>query len=102
MGTRYNELNNCLIKRCILSIVFLVALIKLRGKNNLSLVENELEQLEEEKWNLSKQTEFAWSDFWKKTYLFRPMVVTVVIQLSQQFSGINAVIFLKFLTRNLG
>ncbi len=67
------------------------ALIKLRGFNNLSLVQNELDELEEEKMQLSNQTEFKWSDFIEKKYLFRPLIVTIVIQMSQQFSGINAV-----------
>ena len=67
------------------------ALIKLRGINNLSLVQNELDELEEEKMQMSNQTEFKWRDFIEKKYLFRPLVVTIIIQMSQQLSGINAV-----------
>ncbi len=65
--------------------------MKLRGINNLELVENELDQLAAEKINSAKQTVFQWSDFWNKTYLFRPLVVTIFVQMSQQLSGINAV-----------
>lgn len=69
------------------------ALIKLRGIDNLSLVQNEIEQLDNEKISQANQEMFKWADFLKKKYLFRPLVVTLVIQMSQQFSGINAVIF---------
>ncbi len=69
------------------------ALIRLRGGNKLALVHNELACLEEESELLVAQTLFKWSDFLKKNYLLRPLIVTIVIQMSQQFSGINAVIF---------
>ena len=68
-----------------------LALIKLRGRGNLALVKNELDQLEAEKLNSAKQTVFQWSDFWHKAYLFRPLMVTIFVQMSQQLSGINAV-----------
>lgn len=59
----------------------------------MGLVRNELEQLEEERETIARQTLFQWGDFLKKKYLYRPLVVTIVIQMSQQFSGINAVSF---------
>jgi len=65
--------------------------------NNLALVDRELDQLAAEKLNSSKQTIFQWSDFWHKAYLFRPLMVTIFVQMSQQLSGINAVN--KFLKR---
>lgn len=71
--------------------LLVVELIRLRGTKNLELVRYELELLEEEKVNLSKQREFEWYDFWEKKELYRPLVVTVFIQLSQQLCGINAV-----------
>lgn len=66
-------------------------MIKLRGSKNIGLVRNELEQLEEERETIARQTLFQWGDFLKKKYLYRPLIVTIVIQMSQQFSGINAV-----------
>jgi hypothetical protein len=57
----------------------------------LALVRNELAQLEEERESIARQTMFQWGDFLKKKSLYRPLIVTIVIQMSQQFSGINAV-----------
>jgi hypothetical protein len=65
----------------------------LRGPNGSSLVKDELGQLEKEKLNLLKQREFKWVDLWTEKCLFRPLVVTAVIQMSQQLCGINAVTF---------
>lgn len=67
-------------------------LIKLRD-NDTDLVEAELESLENEKYRIAKQKKVNWSDFWTNTSLRRPLIVTIVIQMSQQFSGINAVLF---------
>ena len=60
--------------------------MKLR-QNDVTLVEAELESLENEKFLLSQQAKVKWSDFWNEKSLFRPLVVTIVIQMSQQFSG---------------
>ena len=68
------------------------ALMKLRD-GNAQLVDNEMQQLADEKYRLSQQSEIAWSDFWTKRTLMRPLIVACVLQLSQQLSGINAVIF---------
>ena len=61
-------------------------LMKLR-ENDVALVEAELETLENEKYMLSQQAKVKWSDFWNDKSLFRPLIVTIVIQMSQQFSG---------------
>ena len=60
--------------------------MKLR-ENDEALVEAELETLENEKYMLSQQAKVKWSDFWNDKSLFRPLIVTIVIQMSQQFSG---------------
>jgi hypothetical protein len=60
--------------------------MKLR-ENDVALVEAELETLENEKYMLSQQAKVKWSDFWNDKSLFRPLIVTIVIQMSQQFSG---------------
>lgn len=62
------------------------ALVKLR-KNNRVLVDNELKSYEEEQKELACQEEFKWSDFINISYLRRPLVVTIMLQMSQQFSG---------------
>ena len=69
-----------------------VALRKLRG-NNSSLIKNELASYEVERREKAEQKEFSWMDFYILDDLRRPLVVTVVLQMSQQFSGINAVMF---------
>jgi hypothetical protein len=61
-------------------------LMKLRN-NDAILVDAELENLEKEKYVLSQQAKVKWSDFWNEKSLFRPLIVTIVIQMSQQFSG---------------
>jgi hypothetical protein len=66
--------------------------MKLRN-NNQQLVENELEELTTEKDRLALQAQVKWSEFWTVKTLRRPLIVTVVLQMSQQLSGINAVIF---------
>jgi len=60
--------------------------MKLR-ENDVALVEAELETLENEMYMLSQQAKVKWSDFWNDKSLFRPLIVTIVIQMSQQFSG---------------
>ena len=60
--------------------------MKLR-ENDVALVEAELETLENEKHMISQQAKVKWSDFWNDKSLFRPLIVTIVIQMSQQFSG---------------
>lgn len=68
------------------------ALKKFRNQNQ-SLVEEELEELEQEKEKLTSESKVKWLDFWNKNNLRRPLIVALIIQISQQFSGINAVIF---------
>ena len=62
----------------------------------MDLVQNELAELEEEKHKLSKIKEVSWLDMFTKKYLVRPLVVTVGIQLLQNFSGINVVYFILY------
>ena len=61
--------------------------------NNLAQVEAELNKLSIEKINMSKLTNIKWSDFLFVQALRRPLIVTMVLQMTQQFSGINAVTF---------
>ncbi len=69
-----------------------VALKKLRG-NNKSLIKNELDSYEVERLEKANQKVLTWSDFYTNDFLRRPLIVTIVLQMSQQFSGINAVTF---------
>ena len=66
---------------------------KLRGKYESELVKNEIEQLEIESQMLKNENEVEWLDFFRKSYLRRPIIVAIIIHLSQQLSGINAVLF---------
>lgn len=62
------------------------ALVKLRKKNKV-LIESELQSYENEQQELKGQEDFKWSDFINISYLRRPLIVTIILQMSQQFSG---------------
>lgn len=68
------------------------ALIKLHNHDRV-LVDEELEELKEEKIKLSENPHATWGDFLTKERLRKPLFVALLIQISQQLSGINAVIF---------
>lgn len=68
------------------------ALLKLRNYDTV-LIDNEIDELKNERERLSLQSQVRWSEFFQVKSLRRPLIVTIVIQLSQQLSGINAVIF---------
>ena len=57
----------------------------------MDLVNNEIEDLIEEKHRLSLQNEVNWSDMFSRRHLARPLLVTIGVQMLQQLSGINAV-----------
>ncbi len=67
-------------------------MLKLRNYDAV-LIENEIDELKNERERLSLQSQVRWSEFLYVKSLRRPLIVTIVIQLSQQLSGINAVIF---------
>lgn len=68
-----------------------IALRKLRGKNSEQLIQNELEQLAAEKEKISKQVKVPYLALITKPSLRRALIVSVVLQAAQQFSGIIAV-----------
>lgn len=72
-------------------ISIFLALSKLRGPSNKELVENEIQELEEEIERSRQEKEVTWADMFRETHLVRPLIVTIVIQMSQQLSGVNAV-----------
>lgn len=53
----------------------------------MNLVNKELEELEEEKQNQTVNQAATWTDLFTKRPLVRALIVTVGIQLAQQFSG---------------
>jgi SP family facilitated glucose transporter-like MFS transporter 3 len=67
-------------------------LLKLR-ENDERLVQAEIDDLADEKQRIAQQDQVTWGDMVRRPSLRRALVVTVVLQLSQQLSGINAVIF---------
>ena len=69
-------------------------MIRLRGTSNGELINNELNELEQEKNNLMKTSSVTWADMFRKKQFFRPLIVTVGVQMLQQLSGINAVFFI--------
>lgn len=71
------------------------ALTLFRGSSSKALIDDELESYEEEKIQLANQKQVSWSDFYNVDYLRRPLVVTIVIQMSQQLSGIDNVIIFR-------
>lgn len=71
--------------------------MRIRGDNQLSLVEKELELLENEKMAMSQQKQVTWGDFATVPAIRHPLLIAVGVHVAQQFSGINAVILiLKF------
>ena len=71
--------------------MFFEALYKLRGPNSDQLVQNEYDELEEEKQKVDSLKKVGWNEIFTVKHLFRPLIVTIVCQMSQQLSGINAV-----------
>jgi len=71
----------------------LESLKKFRGASNMTLIDRELNSYREERVRLSEQRQFKLVDLFSKTCYTGPLLITVVIQMSMQFSGINAVAF---------
>ena len=61
-------------------------MLKLRNHDE-EQVEIELNDLEQEKFQLQQLAEIRWLDFIYVRALRRPLIVTIVIQMTQQFSG---------------
>ena len=68
------------------------ALIKLRGSDSFDAILTELAEYELEK-SAAGNTSIKWSDLWTRIELRRLCIVALVINMSQQFSGINAISF---------
>ncbi|KAJ8319939.1 hypothetical protein KUTeg_001526 [Tegillarca granosa] len=66
------------------------ALKWLRGNLDVS---DEIEEMKTEIEILQREEEFKFTDLFKKKELISPLIISVMMQLSQQFSGINAVIY---------
>ena len=73
------------------NFIFLSALRRLRGNGSEQLIQNELEQLAAEKEKISKQEKVPYLALITKPSLRRALVVSLVLQAAQQFSGIIAV-----------
>lgn len=65
--------------------------MKLRGYDNEDLVNNELRILEQEKIEMANQPKIKNIDLILKPPLRRALIVTIIIQMAQQLSGIDAV-----------
>lgn len=69
------------------------ALGDLRGKENLDLVNIELEELNDASVEMSTRPELKWIDFLRENTLRWPLLISIFIKISQFLSGINAVSF---------
>ncbi|CAF0739741.1 unnamed protein product [Brachionus calyciflorus] len=69
------------------------ALEKMRGYDNQALIEQEISELEQEKEVKKNQKEISYLSLVKIPSLRRALVVSIILQASQQFSGIIVVIF---------
>ncbi|KAH9489042.1 Solute carrier 2, facilitated glucose transporter member 3 [Bulinus truncatus] len=67
-----------------------VALIWLRKTDDVS---EEMEAMRKERAELRNSPKFSVMDLWRTSELRRPLIICIVLQMSQQFSGINAVIY---------
>lgn len=76
----------------------ILALLKLRNYDH-ALVEAELNDLADEKYRLSQQAKLRWVDFYYNKALARPLIVAIVLHMTQQFSGrIFLMVSLTFLS----
>lgn len=66
------------------------ALIWLRKDENVS---DEIEEMRHEIEKSKQSAQFHFTDLFRRRELLTPLVISLVLQLSQQFSGINAVIY---------
>ena len=64
---------------------------RLRGSGSEDLVEQEINDLKEEKDALLRQNKVQWSDLFRNKKYSRPLGVALAIMVCQQISGINAV-----------
>lgn len=67
---------------------------QLRGAGEENLVEQELNDLQNEKDEISRQVQISWSDLFKNKKYSRPLSIALGIMICQQISGINAVCFI--------
>ena len=85
-----------IIRSLIWNIIHLIiykVLKKLRGSGSDDLVEQEINDLKEEKDALNRQNKVNWLDLFRNKKYSRPLGVALAIMVCQQISGINAVIF---------
>jgi len=61
----------------------------LRGSKSIDLIQQELNELEKER-NLKKA---SWKDMLSKTYLFRPLIVIIILHMTQLLSGVTVVTY---------
>ena len=71
--------------------LFSKVLLKLRGSDATDEIAKEMDEMAQEQ--LSQGLEVSYKDLFTKKNLYRPLICAVMVQFSQQFSGINAVIF---------
>lgn len=64
--------------------------MKLRD-NDEELVDNELSEIQKEK--ASHIEKASWLDLIRKTHLLRPLIVTIMVQMSQQLTGFIWVLY---------
>jgi len=65
----------------------------LRGASNTISIKYELDDYELDKKKFSESEDIRWSDLWSDKCLRRPLIVSLVINMSQQFCGVNAMSF---------
>jgi SP family facilitated glucose transporter-like MFS transporter 1 len=68
-----------------------LVLKKLRGEDDVQNINDEMNEMALEQKN--QGVEVSYKDLFTKKQYYRPLICAVMLQLSQQLSGINAVIF---------
>lgn len=94
-----NKLHQCLFVtpelflHCILNIthpasVLLTALVRLRGTEDVS---KDLQEMKEESAKMAQEKKVTIAELFRSASYRQPLLIAVMLQLSQQLSGINAV-----------
>lgn len=68
--------------------ISLLALVRLRGCEDVS---EDIQEMKEEGMRMAKEKKVTMLELFRSRSYRQPIIIAIILQLSQQFSGINAV-----------